>query len=135
MKPNHYQLKLARILRVDHNRLMQLEADLEKATGKTGVLEKVIQNNETRVVSRLKELGLERSASANDVYTRLIAKIESDDRSLADYINIKKLKGQHAAQKVVDFVQKIHPPQRGYFLKKEKAKELLIAEPPKNIRK
>src|SRR3989344_4818700 len=129
---NHYQEKLAKILRTDKHVIEELERGLERITGKAGILEKIIEENETLVSDRLNVLGVPRNSSAHEVYDALISKIESDDVALFRYIGVEH-DHQLSAEKTVNFVKKIHPPTKGFFLKKERAKQLLIAEPPKNI--
>lgn len=130
---NSYQEKIARILRVDRKRVAELEAGLEKITGKAGVLWLIAEENEKLVINRLDTLGLSRHAPAQDVFDALISKVEADDIKLFELIGLGSLKTPDAAKMVVDFVKKVHPPTKGYFLKLEKAKQLLIAEPPKKI--
>lgn len=130
---NSYHEKLADILRTDKQRLEELEMVLEKATGKFGVLKKIVEENDRLVDERLQFLGLNRSVSAHEVYDSLISKVEADDLALLKYIGIGKGDTAFATQQVVDFVKGIHQPTRGMFLKKDRAKQFLIAEPPKKI--
>jgi len=123
--------------------LEELETDLERITGRVNVLEKVFFENEELVEEKLRALGVNHDAPASEVYDALISKVEADDLELLYIIGHKKLRGQKASQSVVDFVKKIHRPAsaeasagtagKGFFLKKEKAKQLLVAEPPKKI--
>lgn len=130
-----YQEKIARILRVDQKTLAELENNLYKATGKVGIIPNILAKNEDLIANRLGKLGASRNASAHEVYDALISKIEADDVKIFKYLGLARLQGQEAAKAVVDFVREIHSPATGLFLKKEKAKQLLIAEPPKNILK
>lgn len=135
MITNHYQETLARILRVDQHTLIRLEENLERLTGKKGVLEKIAEENEKVINEKLAELGVRRDAFAHEIFDALISKIEADDVKIFQHLELAKVRGQAAAQKIVDFVTDIHPPKRGFFLKKAKAKELLLNQPPKNIMK
>lgn len=132
---NNYQEKIARILRADKRLIADLELQLEKITGKVGVIRKVSEENDKIVKEKLAELGLTPKAQAQEVYDALISKVEADDIKLAEAIGITSLRGVEMAQKIVDFLVKIHSCRKGYFLKKEKAKQLLVAEPPKNVLK
>ncbi len=129
---NNYQEKIAKILRINVLAIEDLEKGLDKATGKAGVLKFICEENEKLLSEKLGVLGLSKNSPASDVYDALISKIEADDLAIYKFIgpsgdvSIK-------AQKIMNFVRKIHPPTRGYFLKKEKARQLLIAEPPKKI--
>jgi len=128
-----YQDKIARILRTDKKVIENLEQGLEKITGKVGVLKMIVEEDERLLNDRLGILGLSRISPALDVYDALISKIESDDLALLKYIGLERKDTSAAAQKTVDFVKLAHSPYKGFFLKKEKAKQFLIAEPPKKI--
>lgn len=130
---NGYQDKISRILRADKKVIENLEQDLEKITGKVGVLKMIVEEDEKILNDRLGVLGLSRSSPALDVYDALISKIESDDLALLKYIGLERKDTSAAAQKTVDFVKLVHTPYKGFFLKKEKAKQFLMAEPPKKI--
>lgn len=130
---NNYLDKIARILRADKHTLQQLEADLERVTGKVGVLERIGEENEKIVSEKLESLGLSRHPAAIDVYDALISKIESDDLKLFEALNIFSFRLPETSQLIINFVKQLLPPFKGFFLKLEKARQLLIAEPPKKI--
>lgn len=130
---NGYQEKIARILRTDKRTIESLETSLAKTTGKVGIIKMIAEENDRLLEEKLNQLGLNKNSSAHEVFDTLISKVESDDVALLNYIGLMQLDTLSAAQKTVDFVKKLHKPQMGYFLKKEKAKQLLVAEPPKKI--
>lgn len=125
--------KIARILRVDRHIIERLEVDLHKITGKVGVLSQIADRNEQTIGDRLSALGVGRNANAHEVFDALISKVESDDIQLLKHLGIVSSRGAESAKTVVDFIKEIHQPQSGFFLKREKAKQLLVAEPPKKI--
>ena len=133
MANNEYRQKIARILRVPQSTLIRLENALDVSTGKAGILEKLAIENEDIVNKKLTELGLKRDSKSHEIFDSLTSKIEADDLALLNIIGHSSLRGYEASQKVVNFVKQIHPTPTGFFLKKEKAKELLMAEPPKKI--
>ena len=130
---DNYYAKIAQILRLDKKRLIKLEEDLKKITGKSNVFKKIAEENEELIRSRLDFLGLGRNINALEVYDALISKIESDDLKIFDALNIFSLRNPGTAEKIVNFVQRLHPPKKGFFLKLEKAAEFLKNEPPKKI--
>ncbi len=130
---NIYLDKIARILRVDKHVLYNLDAEMAKITGKVDVIKNIALENERLVKDRMQQLGLPQESSASAVYDALISKIEADDLNLFKVIGISTARSLEAAQKICAFVKKFVPMQNGYFLKLEKAKELLIAEPPRFI--
>lgn len=129
---SNYQEKIAKILRTDKKVIENLERDLEKVTGKVGVLKLIAEENEKLLIEKLNVLGLNQDSRSDEIYDALISKIEADDLAIFKYIGAE-YDHQTSAQRTVDFVKKLHSPTRGFFLKKEKAKQLLIAEPPKKI--
>lgn len=130
---NAYQEKIARVLRSSKRTIVNLETDLNKATGKFGVLQRLAEENDRVVAEKLDFLGVPRRATAQEVFDALISKVESDDLAILKYLNIESFKGVETSQRVVDFVRKIHPPGVGWFMKKDKARQFLMAEPPKKI--
>lgn len=129
------QEKIARILRTDKHNIINLERQLEHVTGKVGVMQKLAEENDQMVTDRLSRLGLSRNVRAQEVYDALISKVEADDIKIFEAIGLFSLRTPDAAPKIVDFVKKIHSLKKGFFLKKDKARQLLIAQPPKNILK
>ncbi len=130
---NGYQEKLAAILRTDKHTLASLESQLEKITGKVGVFQLIAEENERLVREKLNLLAVGPKPNAHEVYDALISKIESDDVALSKYLNVGKQSFEETAKKVVELINKFHPPRAGFFLKLEKARQLLIAEPPKKV--
>ena len=130
---NHCTEHIARILRVDKNVITDLEAKLNKATGKVGVFEEIYNENEKLLDNRLEVLGLSYQSSASEVYNALISKVRADDIRLFEAVGIFSLRVPDAAEKIAEFVSRVHKPKKGFFLKKEKAAQLLAAEPPKKI--
>ncbi|NCN53069.1 hypothetical protein GW950_01230 [Candidatus Wolfebacteria bacterium] len=130
---NSYHEKISKILRIDKTKLVTVETALNKATGKTDVLKNIVDENESLVRARLDSLGLGRNVGAFEVYDALISKIEADDMKIFDSLNLFSLRNPDTGQKIVDFVKKLHPLKKGYFLKHDKAIEFLQKEPPKKI--
>ena len=130
---NHCTEHIARILRVDKNVITDLEAKLNKATGKVGVFEEIYNENEKLLDNRLEVLGLSYQSSASEVYNALIGRVRADDAKLFEAMGIFSVRVPGAAAKIAEFASRMHKPKRGLFLKKEKAAQLLAAEPPKKI--
>lgn len=126
--------KLARMLRVPKRTIAELAVSLERVTGKAGVMEKIVAENERLVSEKLGSLGVSHEAPAQEVYDALVSRVEADDLNLLKLIGHSSLRGYPASLVVVEFVKKAYGGvRRGYFLKHEKARELLRAEPPKKI--
>lgn len=121
------------MLRVDKKTISDLEMKLNATTGRVEVIDQIIQENEKRVIDHLWVLGLNDKATAHEVYDALISKVEADDLAILSALKISNLPHSESAKVVANFVSNLHPPKKGFFLKHEKARELLKTEPPKNI--
>ncbi len=129
---NHVE-KLSRILRVDKKILTDLENKLSVTTGRKNVFEKISVEIDELVTERRLALGLPPSCSAHEVYDALISKVESDDFAILRALKTSGMSHSEAANAAVNLVKGLHQPTIGFFLKYEKAKELLRAEPPRKI--
>ncbi len=127
------QDKIAKILRVDKRVIYDLEMALNHVTGRSGILEKIIQRNDRLMKDRMMRLGLPPESRASDVYDALISKIEADDLKVCEAMGSCSARGFDGARRICDFVCSIFKPSKGYFIKLGKAREFLINEPPKKI--
>jgi hypothetical protein len=125
--------QIARILRVDHEVVLDLEAKLFKLTGKKNVFKKIAEENEITLRNRLDRLNLGRIADSKEVYDALISKVEADDSRIYQSLGLAKLCCQEFGQRICDFLSKNRKPVKGFFLKLDKAKELLLNEPPRMV--
>ena len=133
MSDNFNLQKIANILRTDRRTLQKLQDSLEKETGKDGMIQKIVEENEMLIRNRLDVLGLGRNVSASDVYDALISKVESDDLKLFEALGSPNLSKPADIQRVIDLAMKISNSRTGFFLKKEVAVSLLKNEPPRHI--
>jgi len=141
--------KLARILRTKPEVLLDLERKMEKLIGKSGVMEKIVEENETLVGRMLKELSLPESGqSAKDVHNALIGYIKNMDERLYDFLDkpdLSKMSGRcgklcdvvlslsKGTAKIGGLAGSASSPQAGFFIKKEKAVEMLEKFPPQSM--
>jgi len=133
MEENSAIQKLAKILRCDQDTLLDLEKKAEKVSGKAGILEKIAAENKRIIEDRLMRLGFAKEASAPEIYSALIRKITLDDQIFVQKLGNVTANKIEDCQKILDVVKNSSEKLIGYFLKKEKAKELLIKEPPQNV--
>lgn len=125
--------KLAKILRADKHALYKIEDRLAHVTGKTGILEKIVEENEVRIKEGLLTLGVSRQAGAKEVYDALISKIEADGNLIFNALGGKVCNNQKDCNFILKSVMKIAEINHGFFLKLEVAKKLLKNEPPKKV--
>ncbi|MBI5147586.1 MAG: hypothetical protein HZA37_00315 [Parcubacteria group bacterium] len=123
--------KLAKILRVDQRVLGEINDLMESATGKTGVLDIVYDENETFAQKALNDLGLSRKVPAVEVYDSLISKIEADDLAVFNALDRPNLNEEADCQRIIDLAAKIAPVGKGFFLKEDIARSFVLNEPPK----
>ena len=126
---------IAKILRVDKDVLLNIETKLGARTGKKNILDKIAEENELIVLDRLKALNLESTASAKDIYGGLIEKIKGDDMKLFSGLGKPLATNPEDWKKVLAIAMRLVNPQKGLFMKLEKAKEFLINKPPQNVMK
>jgi len=124
---------IAKILRTDKHQLVALESRLAAVTGKKGVLDKIVEENDALIKDRLLTLGVSREAYAKEVYDALISKIESDDNYLFSSLGRPDFRDPEGCQKVADIALEAAGGPKGFFLKVEKAKEFLLKQPPRRV--
>jgi len=125
--------KIAKVLRVKPEELDALEQKMNKITGKSGVLEKIDALNDETIKNRLQSLGLKNDSSAQEVFSALIKKITLADRTFVEKFGGVSVANINDCQKVLDGIKDSQEKLIGFFLKKNKAAELLRKEPPLNI--
>jgi len=129
------QEKIAKILRADKDYISHIDARLSEVTGKTGVCDALVRENDAQVAAHIKRIGVSRGAGAKAVYEALIRRIEEDDVALAKAFGNPVCDSPEDCTGVVDIVRDVVAPPKGFFLKPEKAREFLVREPPRKVMK
>ncbi|MBI2669952.1 MAG: hypothetical protein HYX20_02330 [Candidatus Yanofskybacteria bacterium] len=129
--------KLARILRTKPEVLLGLEKKMDKLTGKSGVIERVAEENRILIGRTLEELGLSVDiCHAKDVYNILAKRIEHMDEHLYNFLGKPDLsKMSSVCGQLCDIALKLNQPAEGFFIKKDKAVQMLEEFPPQNLLK
>jgi hypothetical protein len=125
--------KIAQILRTDRAMLGRVISQLEKVTGKQGVIEDIVQENNAEILEAMDSLELSPKASAAEVYDALISKLEADDASLFELFKRPDYSKPEGYKTVLGFAKEISGVQTGFFLKWEKAREFILKQPPPKI--
>ena len=126
--------KLAKILRADKDDLIKIDKHLSGVTGKHDMMDDLINENYINVTGRIKELGITKDVSADEVYRSLLSKAEADAEKFAEYFNHPSFDKEGSYEKFLKIVQdKTAAATTGFFLKEEKARELLMNEPPPRV--
>ena len=125
--------KLSRILRADKHYLREIERRLSHVTGKIGVFDRIVEENEARVREALLTLGVSRTPNAKEVYDALISKIEADDNLIFNSLGGAVCDSQKGCGSILGVIKKAAEVNHGFFLKHEVAARLLKNEPPKKV--
>lgn len=126
--------KLAKILRVQPEVLVELDEKMSAKSGKTGVVEKISQENDLLVERTLAELGLSRESSAKEVREALQARLAHLDEELFEVLDKPDLaKMTNVCGKLCNTALGLVESKTSFFIKKDKAVELLSKYPPENL--
>ena len=125
--------KIAKILRADKDYIYKIEKRLSGITGKKGILEKIVQENESQIKNRLSILGVPPGSRPKEIYDALLSKIESDDHKIFEALSQPVCHSQKDCNHILEMAIKVVGSQKGFFLKTEKAEEFLRKEPPQKI--
>lgn len=127
--------QIARILRTDQNIIKNLQVRSEEISGKTGVLDSLLRENRTQIEKSFNFFGFDGRFSLRDAVEALQDKLKSDEEKLKNVFGGVRLTGKTDCEKIIGFANDFLRPKESYFLKKDKAVELLKANPPQRILK
>ncbi len=127
--------RIARVLRTDKDTVGNLCKRMEEVTGKRNVPQKVMEENDLLVEKSLTALGVGGKAFNFEVYQALIAKVKKNDATIFELFRKPRCIDYKGCKTLLNFAEELANVGEGFFLKKEKATELLKNEPPVNIMK
>ncbi|NQV00392.1 MAG: hypothetical protein HQ538_06660, partial [Parcubacteria group bacterium] len=133
MQKNYATDKIAKILRIKSEDLQKLCFSMDQMCHKTGILDQVVAENDFKVKEILGFLGLSKKSTSEEVHEALIAKLKKDDKNLFDILGQPTCKTKNDCGELLTKSKEIANVSEGFFLKKEKARELLMNHPPENI--
>src|SRR3989344_1752049 len=127
--------KLARILRTSSEVLLDLEKKLNGLTGKSGIMEKIVVENDMLIKRTLEELGMTAGiCKAENVYGILVKRLEHMDEHLYNFLDKPDLSQMSmVCGKLCETAAKLNQPKPGFFIKKDKAISMLDKFPPQNL--
>jgi len=125
---------IAKIFRAKTETISRMEEKMSSITGKKGVLDEIVKENEHRINKTLQLLGC-RDYRADRVRRALITSVQEDDRKL--FKLFKRPSGTTTAglKILFDFALELADIDKLFVLKKEKAAEILRKNPPPNTLK
>ncbi|MDP3954307.1 MAG: hypothetical protein Q8Q06_02730 [bacterium] len=127
-------IKLARILRIQSEALFELDKKMSEISGRSGVLDKVFEENNRLVKEALKSLDMKENANAEEIYLALAKRLKEFEIRLYDYLGKPDLMemSKHCGR-LCEVALKLNNPSKGFFIKKEKAIQMLEKFPPDNL--
>ncbi|PJE51474.1 MAG: hypothetical protein COV29_00635 [Candidatus Yanofskybacteria bacterium CG10_big_fil_rev_8_21_14_0_10_36_16] len=126
--------KLAKILNVEEQVLLDLDKKMSEISGKTGVMEEIVEENDKLVDRTLDRLGLSRKSTREEIFTAMSARLKEFEMALYEYLDRPKLDElSEKCGKLCEVALRLKNPGKGFFVKKEKAIEMLEKFPPGNL--
>jgi hypothetical protein len=125
--------KIAKILRTDKDNIKNIKERFGALTGKKNVMDKIVEDNALMINNRLNTLQLKSDSKAKEIYDALIRRIETDNYLLFEALSRPIITEMASSNHVLEIAKEIAKSPKGFFIKKEKAIELLEKQPPKNI--
>lgn len=124
--------KIAKILRTDKDVIKTVEEKIFDVVGHNDSMSNIVNENKTKIEEVLETLKV-KSMNSDDIFRALLLKIGSDDDRLRVILNEKREGAESQFGSLLRIAKNISGVKKGKFLKLEKAKELMIANPPQNI--
>ena len=122
----------SKVLGVSEEMLEELEKTMIRKTGKLGVLERIVDEN-TRIVDSTLKLLDSKDRSASHVESVLRQTILNHEKKVLEIL--KNAPGETEFEKAAILAKKLVKFPNGFFLKKDKAREILEKRPPQNLLK
>jgi len=127
---------IAKLLRTPEEVLADLFSRMDKLTGKTGVADKIFEENQAIVSRKLSELGIaQEKADAQYVERELLRKTKEADMAFFEFLGKPDFSQQSCCDLMIDVLKNTANITRGFFVKKERLRDFLFLNPPKNILK
>lgn len=126
-------IKIAQLLRTPPEVIEALSRKMEGITNREGVIKAISQDNDEKVRRSLEALNLGSTVKAEDVFIALIEKAKKDDRALADHFHQIDVLTETGCRSFFNSIGEITGNPSGFYLKEEKAKQLLKMNPPRHI--
>lgn len=125
---------IARFLAAKQPLFDQALQQLEDRTGHTGVDARLAAEIAGLAADRTRQLGLQADCSGPELYQALLGHLEVDDRQLATQLGGRDPQDlAQMAPLIMDRIDQLDMPRRGFFLKADIAAALLAAQPPRAI--
>ncbi|MDP3764106.1 MAG: hypothetical protein Q8Q95_00590 [bacterium] len=128
MTPNQ---KIARILGITEKTLENLELSLRESTGKTGIIERLCNENEKIIEETIKKLNTGDDRSADHTRGTLQKAIFQNEKDFLEFLNT--VEGANEFEKAANLSRSLVKVGKGFFLKKDFIKEIFLKRKPENL--
>jgi len=125
--------ELANLLGTTKEKLEALTEDMAEFTGKKDVPDQLLEKVESERLKALSELELSGSSSREEVLSALKERVKVTERGLTELLGEVDCTTQEGCAPLINKAVGIVKPQEGFFLKEDKARDLLLANPPRNV--
>ena len=127
--------KISKLLRTPEDVLMELFDNMEKLTGKTGVAEKIYEENQAVIEQKLKDLGiLKENPEAQYVEGEILKRTKLADDHFDKFLTESGYNDAVSSVRVINFLKTLDLGlEKGFFIKEDKLRSFLFLNPPKNI--
>lgn len=125
--------KIARILRVDKHFLGRIVRYLDSLTSGTGTINELVEENEAEILEAMDSLNLQPRSNAVEIYDALLSKLEADDLSLFELFKKPNYSEPESYKTILGFAREFSGVGEGYFMKYDRAREFIMAQPPPKI--
>ena len=133
MKYTYPVEKIAKILRTKPEIIDNLADSMNSLCHKDGIMHQIVAENDFRVKEILNFLGLNQKSTSEEVYLALVNKLKKGDETLFGILEKPTCTTQGDCKTLFSRALEVSGVDKGYFLKKEKACEMLEKHPPQNI--
>ncbi|MBD3282159.1 MAG: hypothetical protein GF387_00935 [Candidatus Portnoybacteria bacterium] len=123
---------LAKIFRTDPKIISKMEQDMNKITGRKGIVDDLMRENKKRIARTLNALNV-REYKAEDVFRALITRLQKDDREIFALFQRPSGTTNEGLQTLFNFAKELAELKPLVVLKKRKAEEILRNNPPQRI--
>ncbi len=117
---------------------MDLDKKMSKISGRQGVIDKIVRENEDKIRNRLIDLGFGQRRNffeikAEEIYQALINQVKISDRVLSRHFHQPDFSTAAGYRSLINATKELTGYLSGFYLKEAKAKELLKLNPPQKV--
>jgi hypothetical protein len=121
----------ARILGVKPEFFDMLDREMSRATGKTGVLSRIEEENNALMAQTLAEIGRSQKSAPEDIRSGLFDAAAAHEKKLLEHL--ETVEGKDQFERAARLARDTARINTGFFLKRERAHQILQARPPENV--